>query len=105
MLAYTVAQRTREIGLRMARGADGANVRTMVLWQVGRMTIIGGVLGLIAALGIGKLAASLLYQMKGYDPWVLGAVVVLLASVALSAGLVPALRASQVDPMRALRYE
>jgi predicted permease len=105
VLAYTVAQRTREIGLRMALGADRGKVRDMVLWQVGRMTIIGGVLGLIAALGIGKVAASLLYEMKGYDPWVLTAVVVLLTAVALSAGLVPALRASQVDPMRALRYE
>jgi predicted permease len=105
VLAYTVAQRTREIGLRMALGADGPSVRSMVLWQVGRMTIIGGGLGLIAALGIGKVAASLLYQMNGYDPLVLGAVVLLLTAVALSAGLVPALRASQVDPMRALRYE
>ena len=105
VLAYTVAQRTREIGLRMALGADGPNVRGMVLWQVGKMTLIGGVLGLIAALGIGRLAASLLYQMSGYDPLVLTAVVVLLTAVALGAGLVPALRASQVDPMRALRYE
>jgi predicted permease len=105
VLAYTVAQRTREIGLRMALGADGPNVRTMVLWQVGRMTIIGGVLGLLAAVGIARVASSLLFGMTGYDPAVLAAVVVLLTAVALSAGLVPALRASQVDPMRALRYE
>jgi predicted permease len=105
VLAYTVAQRTREIGLRMALGADRPNVRGMVLWQVGRMTITGGVLGLIVAAGIGKVASSLLFGMTGYDPAVLAAVVVLLTAVALSAGLVPALRASQVDPMRALRYE
>jgi ABC-type antimicrobial peptide transport system permease subunit len=105
VLAYTVAQRTREIGLRMALGADRPNVRGMVLWQVGRMTITGGVLGLIVAAGIGKVASSLLFGMTGYDPAVLAAVVVLLTAVALSAGLVPTLRASQVDPMRALRYE
>jgi predicted permease len=105
VLAYTVAQRTREIGLRMALGADGPNVRAMVLWQVGRMTIVGGVLGLLAALGTGKVAASLLYRMNGYDPLVMASVAVLLTGVALSAGLVPAMRASQVDPMRALRYE
>ena len=105
VLAYTVAQRTREIGLRMALGADGPGVRAMVLWQVGRMTIIGGVLGLLAALGIGRAAASLLFEMKGSDPGVMAAVVLLLSAVALAAGFVPALRASQVDPMRALRYE
>ena len=105
VLAYTVAQRTREIGLRMALGADGPNVRGMVLWQVGKMTIIGGVLGLAAALGIARVATSLLFEMRGYDPAVVATVVALLATVALGAGFVPALRASQVDPMRALRYE
>ena len=105
VLAYTVAQRTREIGLRMALGADSQGVRAMVLWQVGRMTIIGGVLGLVAAIGIGKVASSLLFGMTGSDPTVMAVVVMLLAAVALGAGFVPALRASQVDPMRALRYE
>ncbi len=103
--AYTVAQRTREIGLRMALGADGRSVRGMVLWQVGRMTIIGGILGLAAAVGIGKVASSLLFGIKGHDPAVVTIMVVLLAAVALAAGFVPAVRASQVDPMRALRYE
>ncbi|MBI2614407.1 MAG: ABC transporter permease [Gemmatimonadetes bacterium] len=105
VLAYTVAQRTREIGLRMALGADGPGVRSMVLWQVGRMTIIGGVLGLAAAIGIGKVASSLLFGMTGNDPAVVAVVGLLLAAVALAAGFVPAHRASQVDPMRALRYE
>jgi len=104
VLAYTVAQRTREIGLRMALGADGSGVRAMVLWQVGRMTLIGGVLGLAAAIGIGRVASSLLFGLKGHDPAV-AAVVMLLAAVALAAGSVPAHRASQVVPMRALRYE
>ncbi len=105
VLAYTVAQRTREIGLRMALGADGPGVRAMVLWQVGRMTIVGGVLGLLAAIGIGRVASSLLFEMKGNDPAVVAVVVLLLAGVALAAGYGPAHRASQVEPMRALRYE
>jgi len=105
VLAYTVAQRTREIGLRMALGAAPARVRGEILRQVAKMTVIGGVLGLTAAVAIGRLAESLLYQLNGYDPAVLASSGVALAMVALAAGFVPALRASQVDPMRALRYE
>ena len=105
VLAYTVAQRTREIGLRMALGAAPERVRGMVLRQVAKMTLVGGVIGLAAAVGIGKLAASLLYQLQGYDPAVLTGSGIALAMVALAAGFIPALRASQVDPMRALRYE
>jgi predicted permease len=105
VLAYTVAQRTREIGLRMALGANAGRVRSMVLWHVGRMTIVGGVAGILAALGIGRVASSLLFGMEGHDPVVLAIVVVLLTGVAMAAGYVPALRASQVEPMQALRYE
>jgi predicted permease len=105
VLAYTVAQRTREIGLRMALGATPERVRRMVLGQVGVMTAIGGPLGLVAAIGIGRVAQSLLYQLKGWDPIVLGGSALVLAAVTVSAGLIPAVRASRVDPMRALRYE
>ena len=105
VLAYTVALRTREIGLRMALGANSKMVRSMVLWQVGRMTIIGGVLGIAAGLGLGRAAQSLLYGAEGTDPIVIGAVAILLTLVALGAGYIPALRASKIDPMRALRYE
>src|SRR5262245_13286668 len=105
VLAYTVAQRTREIGLRMALGAAPGRVRTMVLRQVGIMTAIGGVIGLAAAISVGQLAQSLLFQMQGYDATVLVTAAVTLTLVALAAGFVPAHRASQVDPMRALRYE
>jgi len=105
VLAYTVAQRTREIGLRMALGANAGTVRCMVLWHVGRMTIVGGVVGVLAALGIGRVASSLLYEMASYDPLVVASVVALLTAVALAAGYVPALRASEVEPMQALRYE
>ena len=105
VLAYTVAQRTREIGLRMALGAAPGRVRSMVLRQVGLMAIIGGVVGLAAALALGSFARSLLFQLEGHDPAVLVAAAIALTCVALAAGFVPAHRASQVDPMRALRYE
>jgi predicted permease len=105
VLAYTVAQRTGEIGVRMALGADSRSVRRMVLWQVGRMTLIGGVLGIVAGLLLGRAARSLLFGLQGNDPLVVATVAVLLTGVALGAGYLPALRASRVDPMRALRYE
>jgi predicted permease len=105
VLAYTVAQRTREIGLRMALGADARRVREMVLRQVGWMTLIGGAVGIAAALGIGRFARSLLFELEGHDPTVIAASAGLLVLVALGAGFIPAHRASRVDPMRALRYE
>ncbi|HTI65100.1 MAG TPA: ABC transporter permease [Gemmatimonadaceae bacterium] len=105
VLAYSVAQRTREIGVRMALGADAGRVRGMVLRQVGLMTIVGGLIGIGGAIGLGKMAQSLLYQLQGNDPAVIAIAVLSLAIVALAAGYVPALRASRIDPMAALRYE
>jgi len=105
VLAYTVAQRTREIGLRMALGADGARVRGMVLRQVAWMTLVGGLLGIAGAVALGYFAESLLFGLKGYDPAVIAISVVLLTIVAFGAGYVPAYRASRVHPMQALRYE
>jgi ABC-type antimicrobial peptide transport system permease subunit len=105
VLAYTVAQRTREIGLRMALGAGRDNVRGMVLKQVGRMVVVGGIVGIAAALGLGRAAQSLLFGLEGYDAPVVGIVAVLLGLVAFGAGYIPAVRASRVDPMQALRYE
>ena len=105
VLAYTVTQRTREIGLRMALGAAGGKVRGMILRQVVRMTLIGGTLGLVAASFLGRAAESLLFGLEGSDPFVFVTVAVLLVGVALGAGYVPAQRASRIDPMEALRYE
>jgi len=105
VLAYSVAQRTREIGVRMALGASGNKVRTMVLRQVGVMVLIGGVIGIGGALALGRVARSLLYEIKGYDPGVMTLSAILLALIALGAGYIPALRASKIDPMQALRYE
>lgn len=105
VLAYTVSQRTREIGLRMALGAAPTRVRLMILRQVGIMTIIGGAIGLLAAAWIARTAEGILFQMQGRDPVVFTAATLTLAIVALAAGLIPAHRASKVDPMTALRYE
>jgi predicted permease len=105
VLAYTVAQRTREIGLRMALGAGKDNVRAMVLKQVGRMLVVGGIIGVVVALGLGRAAQSLLFGLEGYDAPVVGIVAVLLGLVGFGAGYIPAVRASRVDPMEALRYE
>src|SRR5688500_7497565 len=105
VLAYTVAQRTREFGLRMALGADGGVVRGMVMKQVAKMAIVGGVIGMIVAIGVGRLAQSILFELQGHDPMVLTLSTIALGVVALGARFIPALRASKIDPMNALRYE
>jgi predicted permease len=105
VLAYTVAQRTREIGVRMALGANAGRVRGMVLKQVGIMTTIGGVLGIIAAIALARVAGSLLFGLQGNDPVAMAAAAILLVLVALAAGGIPAMKAARVDPMQALRYE
>ena len=105
VLAYTVAQRTREIGVRMALGADAGRVRAMVLKQVGLMTLIGGLLGIAGALALGRAAQSLLFGLSGHDPGVVAVSALAVTLVAFGAGIIPALRASRVDPMQALRYE
>jgi predicted permease len=105
VLAYTVAQRTREFGLRMALGADGGTVRAIVMKQVGKMAIVGGLIGIAIAVAVGRLAQSLLFEIEGHDPMVLTAATIALGLVAIGAGFIPALRASKIDPMNALRYE
>jgi putative ABC transport system permease protein len=105
VLAYTVAQRTREIGLRMALGATRARVRGMVLRQVGLMTLVGGAIGLAGAVAVARAGQALLFQLQFHDTRVLTAAVIVLTLVALAAGFVPADRAARVDPMRALKYE
>jgi predicted permease len=105
VLAYSVTQRTREIGVRMALGADRGRVRGMVLRQVGMMTAIGGAIGIAGAFVLGRGAAALLYQLEGNDPLVFAASAGVLTLVAMGAGLLPAMRASRIDPMRALRYD
>jgi predicted permease len=105
VLAYTVARRTREIGVRMALGADGRSVQGMVLRQVGWMLLAGGVIGIAGALALGQAAASLLYGLEPRDPVVIVSAVLLLSAFALAAGFLPARRAARIDPLHALRYE
>jgi predicted permease len=105
VLAYTVEQRTREIGLRIALGASQAQVRRMVLCQTGMMTLIGGVIGLALGIGFGRIAQSMLYELNGSDPLLLCGSAVALVLIALSAGYLPARVASKIDPMQALRYD
>lgn len=103
VLAYAISQRTREIGLRMALGADGPRVCRMVLRQVGWLVLPGAALGILAALGLGRAGRSMLYELESHDPRVLISAALLMLFVALAAGLVPALRAARISPMEALR--
>jgi len=105
VLAYMVARRTREIGIRMAVGATQKNVAWLVLREVLRMSGIGLAIGLVAAFGLGTLIQSQLYGVKASDPLVFVAAAALLAGTAFLAGWLPARRAANVDPMVALRYE
>ncbi|HET6630158.1 MAG TPA: ABC transporter permease [Woeseiaceae bacterium] len=105
VLAYSVAQRTRELGLRQALGATPRRLRGMVLGQVGRMALIGGAAGLVLAVLLGRAADAVLFGLSGYEPAVLAAATALLGVVVLIAGYLPARRASSADPMKALRYE
>ncbi|HEX5419358.1 MAG TPA: ABC transporter permease [Gammaproteobacteria bacterium] len=105
VLAYNVAARTRELGLRLALGAEPEDLRLMVLKQVGGMALIGLGVGLIAGIGAGRAAEALLYGLSGHDPVVLVGAAVVLAAVVLAASYWPARRASSIAPMEALRHE
>jgi putative ABC transport system permease protein len=105
LMAYSVAQRTQEMGIRMALGADRASIRTLVVLHGMKLALVGVVLGVAAAFGLTRLMASLLFGVKTWDPAVFVAVPLILAAVALVAVWLPATRASKLDPMQALRVE
>jgi len=105
LMAYSVQQRTQEIGIRMAMGADRSRITKLVVWQGMRLALAGVVVGVGAAFGLTHLIASLLYGVKGWDPLVFVSVPVILSAVALLAVWLPAQRAAQLNPMEALRTE
>jgi putative ABC transport system permease protein len=105
VMAQSVAQRTQEIGIRMAMGASRENVRTMVLRSGTFLSLTGTMIGVVGALAFARLIESLLYQIPPRDPTTYFGVCAILAIVALLASYVPAMRATRLDPMVALRYE
>jgi len=105
VLAYSVARRTREIGIRIAVGAQRRQVLGMILGQGARLVAGGTLVGLVGAFWLTRLLQRQLFQVSAQDPIVYGGVVLLLCLVALLACLMPAIRATRVDPMTALRYE
>lgn len=105
LMAYSVAQRTQEMGIRMALGADRSAIRRMVVWQGLQLVLTGLVIGLLAAFGLTRLLKSLLFGVKALDPSAFLAAALILFGVALAALWLPAVRASRADPIEALRAE
>jgi putative ABC transport system permease protein len=105
LMAYSVEQRTQEIGIRLALGADAARVKGMVIFQGMRLAIVGVVVGIVSSFGLARLISSFLFGVSTSDPVVFIASPVVLTLVALVAAWIPARRASKVDPIDALRYE
>ena len=105
VMAFVVARRTKELGLRMALGAARTSVVWLVMREVLTLLAVGLAVGIPAAIALGSLVSTQLYGIQARDPWIAGASVGLLAAVGAVAGMIPATRASRIDPILALRYE
>ncbi|HUA96745.1 MAG TPA: FtsX-like permease family protein, partial [Terracidiphilus sp.] len=105
LMAYSVAQRTQEMGIRMALGADRSALRRLIVWQGAKLAAAGVALGLAAAFALARLIAGFLFGVKPWDAAAFLSAPLILVAVALAAVWLPAWRASRLDPMRALRTE
>jgi putative ABC transport system permease protein len=105
LMAYSVAQRTQEIGIRLALGAESTNVRNMVIGEGMRLAGVGIAIGIASSLGLTRLLADFLFGVKPWDPLVFTLVPVILGAVAFLAVWLPARRATRIDPVIALRSE
>jgi len=105
VMSFSVSRRTREVGVRMALGAEARDVLRLILRQGMTQLALGLGLGLFVAFGLARLLGIILFGVEPYDPTVFATILVVLASAALAACLVPALRATRVDPIEALRAE
>jgi ABC-type antimicrobial peptide transport system permease subunit len=105
LMAYSVQQRTQEMGIRLALGAEASAVRNMVVVQGMLLVMIGMIIGIVSAFGLTRFLEKLLFGVKVLDPLIFAAIPVVLTCIALLAVWLPALRASRLDPVEALRYE
>jgi putative ABC transport system permease protein len=105
VVAYSVAQRTNEIGIRAALGAQPSDLRRMVVAQASKLAVFGVIVGALAALLLARSIRTMLFQVSPNDPVTYAAVAVFLAAVAIAASYIPARRATRVDPIIALRHE
>jgi len=105
VISYTVSQRIREIGIRLALGAQSGDVLSMILREGAKLALLGVFIGVFAAFGLARLMTSLLFGVTAHDPLTFASVATLLISVTLLACYIPARRSTKVDPMVALRYE
>jgi ABC-type antimicrobial peptide transport system permease subunit len=105
VMAFIVARRRKELGIRLALGAEPSGVLWIVMREVLLLLTIGLAIGIPSAIGLGRYVSAQLYGIQPNDPWIAVATVVLLAVVSVAAGLIPASRASRIDPILALRYE
>ena len=105
VMSYGVSQRRREIGIRMALGASGTNVTRMVVTDAAKLAALGVAIGLAAAWAVTRVLTGMLYEVSAHDPATYAVVAALIAGIAIAASLVPAVRASRVDPLTAMRYD